>query len=170
MIVEYCTCFVLHFAEDGCMFPRCFSIKDRWKQACRIHDTMFHGRFDVMKSDHNLIHASWKMKAAWAEYSLAISLDYRRRKMQKNQCNKHPKHSKIGWLLKSCWREDLLQSKSASLSQTFGWLSWLEIAIYGSFYTVLENGYKFLRCFWIKGSEHEHLSYCSHFDLIKTRS
>ena len=61
-----------------------------------------------------------------------------------------PSHSKNGGRLKSRWHEDLLQSKSASFSCMLGWLLWLEIVMYASFYIMLENGYTFLRSFWIK--------------------
>ena len=52
--------------------------------------------------------------------------------------------------LKSRWCEDLFQSKSASFSRMFRWLLWLEIVMYTSFYTMLEDGYKILPSFWIK--------------------
>ena len=52
--------------------------------------------------------------------------------------------------LKSRWCEDLFQSKSESFSRMFRWLLWLEIVMYTSFYTMLEDGYKFLRSYWIK--------------------
>ena len=40
-----------------------------------------------------------------------------------------------------------------------GLLLWLEIVVYTSFYTMLEDGYKFLRSFWIKQHWTQALSY-----------
>ena len=68
--------------------------------------------------------------------------------------------------LKSRWREDLFQSKSASFSRMFRWLLWLEVFMYTSFYTMLEDGYKLLWSFWIK----QHWTQaCSYRGRLKSR-
>ena len=116
----------------------------------KLH-TSFRCQFNLIKSDRKFgyMHlVRWKQpgQRQWTEHSMAIILDY--------TWGKKPKLNTIHTLnIVKCrvteipWNKDLLQSKSAFFPETLGWLSWLEIVISGSCYTMLEDGCKFFRYF-----------------------
>ena len=174
MIREYG--FILHSAWRWAHISKTSWIKHHWTQASWIHDrpTVFDHRFNLIKSDRKFgcMHlVRWKRPGKWTECSVAVSLHYRRKKNVNSQYNTHS-HSKL------CWCEDLLQSKPASFSCILGWPLRLEIVnnswMHSSFYTMLEDGYKFLRSFWTKQHWTQACSYCSTtirvcFDWIKIR-
>ena len=138
--------------EDGRIFPKGLWIKHCWRQASSDHDTAFGGRFYFIKLDRKFgyMHlVPWKKPGHWTFRGYKFALRKEEKREQLNTI--HAINSQEnGERLKSRWREDLFQSKSASFSRMFGWFLWLEIAMYTSFYTMLEDGYKFLRNFWNK--------------------
>ena len=86
--------------EDRCISPRHFIITYSWTPVSWIHDSALHSRFNLIKSDCNfgyihLVRWKWPEQWQWTEYSVAIHLDYRRKKNMNNQFNTHSKHSKM---------------------------------------------------------------------------
>ena len=125
-------------------------IKHRETQASLARDTAFGGRFDLIKSDRKFGHIHLLGKGNKLNIPWLLVCFGEGRKTWTINWHVSLKHSKNGGRLKSRWRKDLFQSKSVSFSRMFGWVLWLEIVMYTSFYTVLEDGYKCLRSFWIK--------------------
>ena len=141
--------------EDGYKILRSFWIKQHWTQACsyrgrlksRWREDLFHSKSASFSRMFRWL--LWLEIVMYTSFYTMLEDGY---KILRSFWIKQHWTQACSYLgrLKSRWREDLLQSKSASFLHMFRWLLWLEIVMYTSFYTMLENGYKFLRRFWIK--------------------
>ena len=141
--------------EDGYKLLRSFWIKQHWTQACSYRGRLkSRWREDLFQSKSASFSRMFRW-LLWLEIVMCTSfytmLEDGYKILQSFWIKQHwTQACSYRGRLKSCWREDLFQSKSASFSRMFRWLLWLEIVMYTSLYTMLEDGYKLLRSFWIK--------------------
>ena len=157
--------------EDGYKLLRSFWIKQHWTQACSYRGRLkSRWREDLFQSK---LASFWRMFRwlLWLEVVMYTSfytmLEDGYKILRSFWIKQHwTQACSYRGRLKSLWRENLFQSKSASFSRMFRWLLWLEVFMYTSFYTMLEDGYKLLWSFWIK----QHWTQaCSHRGRLKSR-
>ena len=147
-----------------------------------MHGTAFRARYDSIKADRKFGYiylVLWKRpeQIQWTEYSVAVILDFQRKKNMNSLYNAHPKHSKMAagdWNLtdaKTCCKANRHPSYK-SLVDCYD----KKLLYFVHSTLCLKMDTHIRDTFELNSTEHKHLGQCrgaanrGRFDLIEIRS